>query len=334
MTLSVIEKAPDGSDICQIGLKRDGLSATILTFGAVLQDLRLEGHTPSLVLGYADPKDYLSNPNYFGATVGRYANRIRNGKAQVAGQWLQLDQNTPEGHTLHGGRGGTAHLNWRVVEYDDYFATLSIVLADGHMGFPGELTARVTYRLLEEHTLEIEISAEADRDTICSFAHHSYFNLDGQTTIAGHKLSVQADHYLPVDKTGIPLGYQAKVADTHFDLRNPVLLKDLGALDHTYCLSSDSSVPGAVASLSSGTLTLSIHTDAPGMQIYTGDGIARGGPQGLSGYAYGPRAGIALEPQIWPDAPNHKDFPSAELLLGEVFRQKSQFKFALNNALH
>lgn len=324
--MQAVAAAPDGTDIYHLPLRCDGLAADILSFGAVVQDLRLDGVAGSLVLGYPDPADYLRNPNYFGATVGRYANRICQGRAVIHGTPVHLDQNTEQGHLLHGGHQGTSHLNWQVVaqsqSQSQASATLAITLPDGHMGFPGELRARVTYRILPAQQLEIEITATTDRPTLCSFAHHGYFNFGPHGSIADHRLTVQADHYLPTDQSGIPLGHRAAVDGSLFDLRAPRVLDDV-VLDHTYCLPQPDPGVKPVARLAGNGLVMELSTDAPGLQVYTGDGIAplHDPPE------VGPRAGIALEPQIWPDAPNHKGFPNPVLLPTQTYRQRTRLRF-------
>lgn len=320
--MTPVATAPDGSTVYELALQGGGLRAKILSFGACLQDLRLEGQSHPLVLGHADPQAYLSNPAYFGAIVGRYANRIAQGRARIGERVVQLDQNTPQGHLLHGGRAGTGHLNWRVLDHTPEHAALAITLPDGHMGFPGQLEVRATYRLLPDATLEIAISATTSAPTLCSFASHNYFNLDGAPDLTGHTLRVGAETYLPIDATGIPLGHTAPVAGTRFDLREPRGLGTDLAFDHCFCFDG-AQVIRPVATLTAGPVAMALHSDAPGLQVYTGDGIA---PDGR----FGPRAGVALEPQIWPDAPNHPSFPQAELHPGETFQQRTQFRFCAN----
>lgn len=327
MTPLLVGPAPDGSDVYRLTLDRDGLSASILTFGATLQDLRLQGHPFPLVLGHPDATPYFTNPNYFGATVGRYANRIRNGQAMIGGRQFQLNQNTAAGHLLHGGTEGTSHLNWAVANCAPDMAELTITLPDGHMGFPGRMQARVVYRLVAGQVLEVAISATTDATTLCSFAHHSYFNLNGRASLAGHDLQVFGEHYLPVDDNGAPSGEIATVQDTRFDLRRPLVLDRNAVFDHNFCLPPSGGQLRAAAILRGMHHRLEIATDAPGLQVYTGDGIISDDAMGLNGYRYGPRAGIALEPQIWPDAPNHAGFPSAELRPDQTYQQRTQFRF-------
>lgn len=329
--IEVFGQAADGSKVQRVTIEQDGLRAAVITQGAALQNLQLAGCAFSLVLGYQELQPYLHDPNYFGAIVGRFANRINNGAAQIAGRHYQLDRNTPYGHTLHGGREGTRALNWRVVGHTPTEVRLETRLADGHMGFPGNLDAQVAYRVLPEQMLEVDIVAHTDAPTLCSFAHHSYFNLDGTPTISGHQLRVHADTYLPVDLGGIPSGQRVHVTGTEIDFRAVRALGDGHILDHNFCLADQRRDLTPAAQLRGGGpdgITLSVATTEPGLQIYTGQGIDPRGALGLNGALYGSGAGIALEPQLWPDAPNHPDFPSALLHPGETYRQISRFGFA------
>lgn len=327
MTAVRVEEAPDGSPLWQVTLSNGGLRAQILSFGAVLQDLRLAGHGPPLVLGYPTPKPYFDNPNYFGACIGRVANRLRDGRGWIDGGCHQFARNTAQGHLLHGGTQGTAFQNWSLTDVAPDAVVLSVQLPDGHMGFPGTLQACCTYRLRADTTLELTFEATTDRPTLCNFAHHSYFNLNGAATMDGHQLQVAADTYLPTDHDGLPTGHVADVAGTAFDYRSA---RTLGRLDHNFCLAEGQSLRRA-ACLRGPDLSMTVATTAPGLQVYTGEGIAPGGPLGLDGRAYAPRAGVALEPQIWPDAPNTPGFPSAELHPGDRFCQISRFSFQRND---
>ncbi len=321
MSVLKVGQAPDGSDLMQIKIARDGLSATLLSFGATLQDLRLQGISHSLVLGYEDPNAYLQNPNYFGAIVGRYANRIANGRAKIDGQTYQFDQNTEHGHTIHGGAIGASHMNWTVAQYSDDHVAFKLRMADGHMGFPGNLDVVATYRILDNGVLDLCIEAETDQTTLCSFAHHSYFNLSGEKTVDQHKLKLNANKYLPVDKAGIPSGEIAFVENTRFDVRHGVYLQEIGAIDHNFCFDIGDGKLKEMARLSGGDLELRLSSTAEGLQVYTGDGI--------NDTTYTARGGIALEPQIWPDAPNHEGFPEGVLAGGCHYTQQTRWRFCL-----
>jgi aldose 1-epimerase len=330
----ILGKHPDGTPVLQVELERDGLSVKLLSIGATLQDLRCAPHKHALVLGYPDPMLYLDNPNYFGSTVGRFANRLCSGKAFLMDKPIQVEIDPETGHHLHGGSEGAAAQNWVLAGHSKVHAQFELRLPDGHMGFPGQLTTRLTYTLLPSKTLEIDIKAQTDMPTFCSFAHHSYFNLTGNAGITGHQLQVDAQAYVPVDAQCIPTGQVLDVIGTDFDFRHARDVSPNCPLDHNLCLSNArrkmqpvATLTALNASVSKENLSMHIATTEPGLQVYTGHGIALGGPLGHNGVSYGPCAGLALEPQIWPDAPNHDGFPTAMLMPNEVYHQVSQFKF-------
>ncbi|GAA6179843.1 galactose mutarotase [Shimia sp. NS0008-38b] len=320
---------PDGTDVHRIKLVGGGLTAHVLTYGAVLQDLRLEGHPAPLVLGFSEFAPYLTDSPYFGATAGRFANRIRDGHLELDGETYQIDTNFIGKHTLHGGADSMGKRVWDVEDVSGDSVTLKIVLADGHMGFPGELTARVTFAVLESGVLDIRMTAETDKTTICSLAHHSYFKLDAGDTVSDHTLQVEAQAYLPVDSELIPTGEQAAVAGTRFDLREASAVSQTHPVDHNFCLSADRLDLRRVATLKSAAsgVRMDCLTTEAGLQVYDGENINVALP-GLDGRTMGPYAGIAMEPQVWPDAHHHEDFPQAVLRPGETYQQHTQFVFS------
>ena len=321
--------ASNGSKIMQINLERAGLSVKLLSLGACLQDLRINSYKHSLVLGYPDINSYFSNINYFGATIGPFANRLANGRTIVLGKTIELDRNTLNGDHLHGGLDGVHSQNWDVVENSDYHVIFKLNLQNSYMGSTQNMTVLTTYRLLDNQTLEVDIVAQSDIATLCSFCHHSYFNLTGQSDIFGHQLQVFGDAYLPVNKNKIPTGEIASVIDTDFDFRQKKVLSSYNPIDHNFCISNKKVNMQKVAILSSLDKNLEMHVSStePGLQIYTGQNIDADGPAGNLGSSYAPFSGVALEPQLWPDAPNHDAFPSALLMPNDVYRNISQFRF-------
>ncbi len=321
----------DGTEVHRVQLSGYGLTANILTYGAVLQDLRLDGHEPPLVLGFEDFESYLAYSPYFGATAGRYINRIRDGHFEIDGKTYQLDQNFLGKHCLHGGSAGIGKRIWDIEEQSSDSVTLSIVLADGEMGFPGEMRVQAIFKLQPNSTLDIRYSAITDKPTICNIGHHSYFNLDGGKTIQEHTLQVHASHYTPVDDELIPTGKVVDVESTRFNFQEPKEVK-LGVqdeiLDHNFCLSSGRERLRSVATLHSppSGVSMQINTTEPGLQVY--DGAKINIPVlGLDGTMMEPRAGIALEPQVWPDSTHHSHFPQAILNPNEQYSQHTQFAF-------
>ncbi len=320
---------PDGRAVHRVTLTGGGLTAHVLTYGALLQDLRLEGHGAPLVLGFPEFAPYLTDSPYFGATVGRFANRIRDGHLELDGQSYQLDTNDGGRHTLHGGADGLAGHLWEIDEVADGHVTFTAELPDGHMGFPGTLKCAVTFALMDGGTLDIQMRAATDKTTLCSLAHHSYFVLDDVDTISEHQLQIAAESYTPVDDTLIPTGEIAPVAGTRFDFRAAAPLGQAHPVDHNFCLSDARQPLRQVACLQSAVsgVRMDCLTTEPGLQVYDGAGIALDAP-GLRGQKMGGCAGVAMEPQVWPDAHHHKDFPQAVLRPGETYHQHTQFVFS------
>ena len=199
MSVEIFGQMPDGRVVEKVTIAGGGLAASVLTYGAVLQDLRLGGHDKSLVLGFTELEPYLTSSPYFGAIVGRYANRIRDGHLPLEGKVYQLDRNFLGKHTLHGGTMGTSALLWHLDAVEANAVRLSVRLADGDMGFPGAMDISVSYRLLDDGVMDLVMEAQCDAPSLCNLAHHSYFNLDGGETILDHLLKVDAEQYLPVD---------------------------------------------------------------------------------------------------------------------------------------
>lgn len=321
---------PDGQRVTRVAIAGHGLSAWMLTQGATVQDLRLAGFPQPLVLGFPQLAPYLTEGMYFGAVVGRFANRIAHGRARIGEKERQLDRNFLDRHLLHGGADGTGVRNWRLGEVAANAVTLHDRLPDGHMGFPGALDVTVRYAIAPGPVLVIEITATADAETLCNFAQHSYFNLSGQPTVADHMLSCPAERFTATDPELIPTGETPAVAGTRHDWRRPVRLGerlDAGLIDDNLCLGDTRlAAPRPVARLSApGGPVLHLESTEPGLQVYAGDHIRPGAP-GLGGTPYRRFAGIALEPQLWPDAPNHLGFPSAWLRPGEPYRQITRIR--------
>lgn len=330
----------DNQDVYKIDLSNGGLSASVLTWGATLQDLSLDGHASPLVLGFHNLDDYIEHSPYFGATVGRFANRLDQGRFNIDGQAYQVDQNETSGNHLHGGISGISHRIWRVVDHGQSFVVLSILDQDGQSGYPGNCEITCRYELKDNGILEITFSSTTDKPTLSNIAHHSYFNLDGSDNIYDHQLQINATEYLPVTDDLIPTGEIKPVADTDFDFRTSRPIRtEAGFIeyDHNFCFHSKTGAQARdehqhIVSLTSAVsgVSLDVYSAEPGVQFYTGFGV-QSNADGLSGKPYQAGSGLCLETQIWPDAPNHEGFPSAVLNPGEALVQRTEYRFSKNN---
>jgi aldose 1-epimerase len=334
MEREVLGTAPDGGAVEQVRISGGGLTAWIMNWGACLRDLRLEGHPHPLVLGFDRFEPYPLHSRNFGAVVGRCANRIRDGRFALDGTVHQLDRNAGV-HHLHGGTLGISKRTWRIEGHTDERVRLTLSEPDGWMGYPGACRFTVTYSMAGAATLHLRIEAEADRPTLVNLAPHGYFNLDGSETIGAHELRIDAAAYLPTDGDGIPTGEVRAVAGTAFDFRvsrsvDRGTREDASPFDHNYCLSAARVLIREVAYLRSplSGVAMTMATTEPGLQFY--DGSKLDVPvAGLEGRRYGRRAGLCLEPQIWPDAINHPDFPSPVVRPGERYLHETSYRFAL-----
>jgi aldose 1-epimerase len=326
----------DGETVHRVKIEGGGLTAHVMTWGAVVQDLRLAGHAPPLVLGFESFEDYPRYSPHFGAVPGRCANRIANGRFVLDGKTWQVDQNFLGKHHLHGGSKGFGKRVWEFVDHGSSHVTLRIVAKDGEMGYPGNLTVHCIYRLEEGGSLAVRLEAQTDAPTLCNLAQHSYFNLDdgGATDVLDHSLQISADAYLPVDAEMIPTGEVRPVAGTDFDFRatRPIRKARDGAqvpYDHNFCLGR-ARVPLRTIAKAAGArsgVTMDVRSSEPGVQLYGGQKV-NVPVAGLQGIRYGASSGFCLEAQVWPDAANHPDFPSAVLRPGETCRQVTEYRFA------
>ena len=332
MSVSQFGQLADGTPVERVAIARGGLSVSIMTLGAAITDLRVGSR--GVVLGFDDLASYLAHSPYFGVIAGRHANRIAGGRFRLDGNEVQLERNDSGRNHLHGGANGFARRLWSLRESGPGHAVLALVSQDGDAGYPGRVEASACYEIpLDGDRLRIVLEASTDRPTLVNLATHSYFNLDGSPDIGGHLLQIEADAYLSVDEEAIPTGEVRPVAGTPFDFRRLRRIDDHGddvAHDHNFCLAAvPTSEPRAVARLvgqESG-LAMDVLTTEPGLQFYDGYKLAVSCP-GLGGRRYGPRAGLCLEPQRWPDSPNHRHFAGAVLRPGELYRQVTEYRFS------
>ena len=233
---------------------------------------------------------------------------------------------------MHGGEAGFGNRNWQIEDYGTDFVVLKLISVDGDMGFPGELIARCRYHITPDQGLQVELTAETDAPTLCNLAHHSYFNLQGEGNILGHEIMIAADHISMMSDQLLPTGELLDVGGSDFDLRNMRVISGGmadGSLryDHNYCLSRDRVElrEVAVVKAANSGISMRVITTEPGLQFY--DGAKVSVPvTGIDGRSYGANAGLCLEAQCWPDAPNHKHFPSVELRPGDEYRQVTEYQ--------
>lgn len=321
---------PNGEAVKSVKISAGDLSATFLTYGAILQDLRLRGHPLSLVLGFDDLAPYLDKANYFGALVGRCANRIRDGHFLLGGTEFSLDRNENGKHCLHGGTVGINSMIWRIMNVEECSVVFELTVPDGLMGFPGNLTITAGFAIKAPGCLDMQIKAKTDKPTICNIAHHSYFVLDRDPVISNYLLKVGADHYTPVNEEKIATGQTEKVAATRMDFTRFQPIQNAFPIDHNFCLSSKRTSlrkAAMVQSPKSG-ISLDCWTTEPGLQVYDGNHL-NGSVASHNGRQIVPNSGVALEPQIWPDAIHHPNFPGVTLAPDETYFQHSQFRFSL-----
>ncbi|MEP3428409.1 MAG: aldose epimerase family protein [Roseibium sp.] len=324
---------PDGSNVQEISLKKGKLDASILTFGAIIRDLKVDGQP--VVLGFDVLQSYLDYPNYFGAVVGRCANRIANGNMTIDGVSYQLDQNENGMNQLHGGVKGFSNRNWQIEQSDKASVLLKLVSEDGDMGYPGHVEVLVRYTLTGAGALRIKISATTDKPTPVNLSQHSYFNLDGSDTILDHSVEIAADSYLPVDDVLIPTGEIRKVAWTPYDFQDGRTVRrksgeDGVIYDHNFCLTEekrDAVEFAAAVEAGNSDLRMEVWTTEPGIQFY--DAAKLDVPVvGSDGRRYGPYAGLCLESQGWPDSVNQPTFPDTLLRPEETYNHITEFRFS------
>jgi len=323
-----------GAEVYLYTLRNDlGYNVSITTYGGAITSLWTpdrDGNFGDIVLGFESLEDYVSNPRYFGALIGRHANRIAQGRFALNGVEYQLPKNNGANH-LHGGFKGFDKRVWSAKEEDDVLH-LSYFSKDGEEGYPGNVEAFVDYRL-SGNELSLEYRASTDRDTIVNLTNHSYFNLKGQGTILQHELTLNADGFTPVSADLIPTGEIKAVAGTPMDFREGKAIgSELGltesGYDHNFVLNDWDGSLRSVVELYEPTSgrVLEILTNQPGMQFYSGN-FLDGSFIGKDGTAYVKYAGLCLEPQHFPDAPNHSNFPSTVLRPGEEYTHSTILRF-------
>ena len=302
-----------------------------------------DGQMRDVVLGFDSIQDYVSKPSDFGASIGRYANRINQGRFTLDGTEYQLPQNN-YGHCLHGGPQGFQYRVFDAVQPNPQELELTYMAEDGEEGFPGNITCKVLMKLTDDNAIDIRYEAETDKPTIVNMTKHSYFNLDGDAARnEAHLLTIDADYYTPVDSTFMTTGEIAPVEGTPMDFRTPtpvgarindydfVQLKNGNGYDHNWVLNTKGDITRKCATLESPLtgIVLDVYTNEPGIQVYAGN-FLDGSLTGKKGITYNQRASVCLETQKYPDTPNKPEWPSAVLRPGEKYMSQCIFKFSVN----
>jgi aldose 1-epimerase len=340
-------KTSDGAAVALYTLKNSkGMEARIITYGGAIVSLKTPDRTGAMgdvVLGYDNLAGYTGGKAFFGALVGRYANRIAKGQFAIDGATYNVPKNDGE-NALHGGLRGFDKRVWTAREMPGGALQLTYVSKDGEEGYPGTLTATVTYTLTDENTLRIHYAAVTDKPTVLNLTNHSYFNLKGDGDILGHMVTLNADKFTPVDAGLIPTGELRLVEGTPFDFRHPRTpgerigqadqqLKLGKGYDHNWILNRTGVANGAlslaarVAEPGVSGRVMEIYTDQPGVQFYTGN-FLDGTEKGKGGKVYNVHAGFCFETQHYPDSPNKAAFPSAVLRPGQKYDTTTEFRFS------
>ena len=337
---------PDGQHVSVFTLtNRQGMQVKVLDFGAIISEIHVpdrDGNFADVVLGFDRIEPYLHNSAFLGAVIGRFGNRIAEGRFSLDGKDYQLAVNNPPNH-LHGGNQGFHQVMWQAAPFtrdDAVGITFTRSSPHGEDGYPGKLDVTVVYELDNDNALSLRYHAVTDQATPVNLTNHSYFNLAGQGDILGHALSINADRYLPVDAGSIPTGELADVSGTPFDLRQSTVIGSSIALpheqlrigrgyDHNFVLNQQAdhglNLAATVRDPVSGRV-MQVYTQEPGIQFYSGN-FLDGSQQGKQG-AIRYRGALCLETQHFPDSPNQPHFPNTILRPGEVYQTETVYRFS------
>jgi len=330
-------KTPDGEPVEVFTLTNaHGLRARVMTWGAALVEMQVPdrgGKLGEVTLGFDALEPWLKPNPFFGCVAGRYANRIAKGRFTLDGREHVLAVNNGPNH-LHGGKRGFDKRNWQASPVGPNAVRFSYLSEDGEEGYPGTLTARVTYTLTEEDSLRLDYDAVTDKPTVVNLTNHTYWNLAGAGNVLGHELRLAADRYCVPDATLIPTGELRADAGSVMDFTTAKPLgRDIGeaggGYDHNYVLDAGGPAEPALAAVLRDPVsgrTMEVLTTEPGVQLYTGNHLK--GVNGRGGQVYGKHAGVCLETQHFPDSPNQPAFPTTVLRPGETFRSTTIYRFS------
>ena len=319
----------EGELVHRIVIRSPKLEVAVLTWGAVLQDVRLQGIDHPLTLGAPDLAAYEGKMISFGALMGPVVNRIRNARVPIAGVLHELEANLDGAHTIHGGSLGTQHRVWTVLESSPSHVLMETELPDGQSGFPGNRAVRVDYRVAGAR-LDMVVTGTTDAPTLMNFANHSYWNLDGAGTVDRHVLRIPADRMTVNDDDLIVTGELRPVDGTRFDFRvaRPFDCGPQNRFDINFCLSDNRRALAEVAEIAgqSGVRLRMLSTE-PGLQVFDLGSFGTDPHPGHCGAPYPRFSGLALEAQAWPDAANHSGFPSIEVAPDRPYHQHTAWCF-------
>lgn len=329
-----ILKNKNGMEVCMTNMGARIVSVWVPDKNGVFADV---------VLGFDSIGGYQNNKSDFGAFIGRYGNRIAQGKFTLDGTEFQLSTNN-FGHSLHGGVKGFQYCMFDIKQLSDTTLEVSYVSADGEMGFPGTLTSKAVYTLTSDNAIDISYTATTDKPTIVNLTNHSYFNLTGDPTkdVLGHVMCIDADGFTPVDTTFMTTGEISPVCCTPMDFRKPfkigeridnfdyVQLKNGNGYDHNWVLNAkgNDTVPACFVVEPESGRTLTVYTNEPGVQVYTGN-FLDGSVTGKKGIVYNKRVGLCLETQHYPDSPNKSEWPSVVVRPGQTYTSHCIYKFGI-----
>lgn len=324
---------------------KNNMEVCVTNFGGRIVSVMVpdkDGVMRDVVLGFDSIQDYLSHPSDFGATIGRYANRINQGRFVLDDREYELPQNN-YGHCLHGGPRGFQYRVFKGVQKNAQELELTYLSKNGEEYFPGNLNCTVTMTLTDDNAIDIKYAAETDQPTIVNMTNHSYFNLDGDPSQnnSGYLLTLNAYCYTPVDSTFMTTGELAPVVGTPMDFRTPTpigerinqdfeQLKNGNGIDHNWVLNTKGDINQVCASLESPVtgIVLDVYTNEPGIQVYCGN-FLNGSLKGKKGIVYNFRSAVCLETQKYPDTPNKPEWPSAVLRPGEKYNSHCIYKFSV-----
>ncbi len=349
ITKSFYGKTKDNKKVDLYSFKTEnGMEVHIINYGGIITSLKVpdkNGETEDIVLGYNKLEDYINENPYFGSIIGRYGNRIAKGKFNLNGNQYTLATNNDENH-LHGGNIGFDKVIWEAetkINSNSSSLILKYLSKDMEEGYPGNLHTTITYKIINDNSVEITYEAQTDKTTVINLTQHSYFNLSGDfnQSILNHNIKINADHFLPVNKSLIPTGNKLDVSMTPFDFRSfKKIKKDINAddlqlnygngYDHCWVLNDYKNGYRLIASAfdeESGRF-MEVYSDQPGLQFYTGNFLDGSLPQKGEGF-YNFRSGFCMETQHFPNSPNQPDFPSVTLNPNEKYYSKTSYNFKI-----